>query len=367
MDSPRRDYYEILGIPHDADKKAIKTAFRKLAMKVHPDRNKAPDANEKFREIAEAYGVLSDPQKRAQYDARGFEGVAEFTPEDLFGGIDLDDIFGGLDLGRGKGGSLFDQLFGFHPRRPSKGRDLELAVGVTLEQVNNGGETTVHVNRPSTCPTCHGTGAKPGTQARRCDLCGGSGRKVISNQPRGGVTMQQITICPECHGRGTIIDQYCPECDGRGQIEQAKKLKVKIPVGVEEGTWLRIEGHGLPSPEPGGQPGDLYAVIHTIPDSRFERREHDLWRTETLEVADAVLGTHIKVPTLDGTVDVKVPHGMQPGEILRLRGKGLSRFGGNAKGDLNLRINIHIPEHPSKEEGNYYEKLHTLSEKRQDK
>jgi molecular chaperone DnaJ len=364
----QRDYYEVLGVARAAAAPAIKDAFRRLALKYHPDRNKSPDAEARFKEIAEAYAVLSDPQKRAEYDARGFAGVAGFTPEDLFGGIDFGDIFGeagfGLDFGFGAGG-LFERLFGRRRRAgPARGEDLQAELALPLESIARGGEETVRYTRPIACPRCHGGGAEPGTTARNCPGCGGSGRKVTTRGEQRGETsirFQQITVCPDCHGRGTIIDKLCCDCRGEGRVEKEESLKVSIPPGAEEGMALRIPAHGLPSAEPQGAPGDLYVIVTSAPDARFTRSGADLWRRETLALPDAVLGTTLKVPTLDGTLEVTVPPGTQPDEVLRLRGKGLPVFGGRDRGDLNLRIEVNIPEHLTAEEHALYEKLRALS------
>ena len=364
MAGTQRDYYEVLGVARDADSNAIKDAFRTLAMKYHPDRNKAPDAEEKFKEIAEAYAVLSDSKKRAQYDAGGFAGVAGFSAEDLFGGIDFGEIFGdagfGFDFG---GGGIFERLFRHRHAGPLRGRDLEVRLDVPLERIDSGGEETLHFSREVTCPGCHGSGARAGTEPRKCKTCGGSGRRVVTRnqqQKQGTVHFQTISVCPDCQGRGTFIDQPCPECHGSGRTEKQESLKVQIPAGVEEATALRIKGHGMPAEQPEGPHGDLYVIVHSIPDARFERAGADLWREETLEVEDAVLGVRLKVPTLQGEAEVKVPPGTQPDEILRLRGKGLQRYGGDGRGSLNLRIGVHLPEHPGAEERALYEQLRSL-------
>lgn len=364
MADQQRDYYEVLEVARDADQKTIKNAFRKLAMMYHPDRNKAPDAETKFKEIAEAYAVLSDPNKRAKYDTGGFAGVADFTPEDLFGGIDFGDIFGDMGFGFG-GSSIFDRFF--RPRQvgPTRGQDLEVRLEVPLERINTGGEEKVRFKRIITCPDCSGSGAKAGTTPRQCESCGGSGRKVITRdqkQEGGSVRFQQITTCPVCHGRGTFIDQPCTECHGLGQVEKEESLKIQIPAGVEEGTSLRIREHGMPSEETGGKPGDLYVIVRSAADSRFERVGADLWRRETVGVVDAVLGTKLKVPTLDGEVEVKLPAGTQPDEVLRLRGKGLPMYGAEGRGDLKLGIQVHIPDKPSAEEKALYEQLRVLGQ-----
>lgn len=366
----QRDYYEVLGVSRDADQKAIKEAFRTLALKYHPDRNKTPDAEEKFKEIAEAYGILSDPRKRAQYDSGGFAGVAGFSPEDLFANIDFGDIFGDTGFGFDFGEGLFGDLFGRHRRKPVQGQDLEVHLVVPLERINTGGDETVRFSRLVTCPTCSGSGAKPGTTPRQCQTCDGTGRKVITRdqkQEKGSVRFQQITICPECGGQGTFIDDPCKACHGKGQIEKEENLKVHIPKGIDEATSLRIQGHGMPAEIPGAPPGDLFVVVRSARDSRFERSGADLWRSEELEVIDAVLGTKLKVPTLEGEVEVTIPAGTQPDEVLRLRGKGLPTFSAQGQGDLNLRIHVHIPEHPSTEERALYEKLRELGQKNSQK
>jgi len=372
MPNAQRDYYEVLGVARDADAKAIKEAFRSLAMKYHPDRNKSPDAETRFKEIAEAYAILSDPKKRADYDARGFAGVAGFSAEDLFAGINLDDLFGDAGFGAGFGSSLFGNLFGRNRRHagPVRGRDLEVQLTIPLEKVNAGGEEMVHFSRPVACSGCRGSGAAKGTEPRRCEACNGSGRHVSSRQEskeQGAIHFQQITTCPVCHGQGIFIDHPCTQCNGTGKELREDKLKVSIPPGVEEGMALRIPGHGLPSEEPGGESGDLYVIVMSAPDPRFVRRGPDLWRTETLEIPDAVLGTTLKIATLDGHVDVKVPAGTQPDEILRLRGKGLVKFGGYGRGDIKIRLLLHVPEHLGKEEKSLYRQLQEMAGMKQDK
>jgi molecular chaperone DnaJ len=371
MPDQQRDYYEVLGLGQDADQKAIKEAFRKLALKYHPDRNKTPEAEEKFKEIAEAYAVLSDPDKRRKYDAGGFEGVADFSPEDLFGGIDLGDIFSdvgfGFDFG---GGSIFDRFFRHHRAGPARGQDIEVRLVIPLEHVLNGGEEVVRYNRSIKCPGCNGSGAKAGTEPRKCETCAGTGQKVITREQQkeaGSVRFQQITVCPVCHGKGVLIDSPCEQCHGRGQINKEESLKVQIPVGIEEGMSLRIAGHGMPSEQPGGLSGDLYVTVNSAPDERFERSGADLWRRETLGVTDVVLGTKIKVPTVDGQVEVKIPAGTQPDEILRLRSKGLPRFGGGGRGDLNVSIQVQIPKKLSAEERTLFEQLRALDQEGEQK
>lgn len=369
MPDEQRDYYEVLGVESDADAKTIKNAFRKLALKYHPDRNKSADAEKRFKEIAEAYAILSDPKKRAQYDSRGFAGVADFSSEDLFANIDFGDIFGdmgfGFNFGRHGGGGLFDNFF-HHQHGPARGRDLEAQVIVSLEVINDGGEEYVRLGHPVVCDACQGTGAAAGTKPLKCKACGGSGQKVISRKEtkdKGSVMFQQITVCPACHGKGNIIEKPCEQCHGSGQIEKAESLKVTIPRGAEEGMALRIPGHGLPAAAAGVPPGDLYVIVRTAPDRRFQRLGADLWRTETINIADAVLGTKIEVPTLQNSITVKVPAGIQHDEVLRMRGKGLPYFEGSSRGDLKVRVQINIPTHISTEERQLYEQLQSLQRK----
>ena len=349
------DFYEILGVPRGADDKAIKDAFRQLALKYHPDRNKDPTASEKFKQIVEAYAVLSDPKKRAEYDVRGRAGVAGFSAEDLFGGVDFDDVLGGLGIG---GGSLFDRLFG-RRRTLARGQDLEIRVTIPLERVLHGGEEQVHIGHPMPCQACQGSGAKAGTTPRRCKTCAGTGQQV-RHERRGGVSLQQITTCPDCGGRGNFIDSPCQECGGSGQTRRDEVLTVRIPIGAEEGMALRIPGRGLPAEKPGLPPGDLFVIVRTAEDTRFERQDADLYRTEAVDVADAVLGATIDVPTLDGPASVKVPAGTQSDSLLRLHGKGLPRFGDGVRGDLYVRVRVQVPEHLTSAQRRLYEQLRTL-------
>lgn len=365
MATAQRDYYEVLGVARDADQKAIKDAFRQLALKFHPDRNKSPDAEEKFKEIAEAYAILSDPKKRAKYDSGGFEGVADFSAEDLFSGIDFGDIFGGMGFGFdfGNGGGIFDRFFRQHRRGPERGRDIEVQLMVSLDDINTGSEQSIRLGHPITCSACHGSGAEPGSQPRKCETCGGSGQKVTSrkeSKDKSSVVFQQISVCPTCHGQGIFIDKPCKKCHGTGQLEKEESLKIKIPKGAEEGMALRVGGHGMPSPSREGKPGDLYVIIRTERDPRFQRAGADLWCTKMINVVDAVLGTQVDVPTLGKSIKVKVPPGTQHDEILRLRGKGLPMMNDMGRGDLKIRVLINIPEKISDEERKLYEQLRQL-------
>jgi molecular chaperone DnaJ len=342
-----RDYYEVLGVLRDADAAAIKDAFRRLAMQYHPDRNKEPGAEERFKEIAEAYAVLSDPKKRAGYDAGA-------SPEDLFAGADLESIF--RDFGFGD--TLFERFFGGMPR-PRRGADIEVDAPVPLERIASGGEETVRYHRVAPCSQCGGSGARPGTQPRACAACGGSGEKS-STRHEHGVFIRRVSTCPECRGRGRIIDEPCAACRSAGEVEREESLAVKIPPGAEDGLVLRVPGKGYASREPRASAGDLLIVVRAAPDERFERRGADLWRVQEIAAPDAVLGAEIRVPTLDGAIAVKVPPGTQPDSELRLRGKGLPRFGGRGRGDLYVRLAVRLPERPGAEARKLWEKLRAL-------
>ena len=353
----------MLGVAKDAGQKAIKDAFRNLAMKYHPDRNKEPGAEERFKEIAEAYAILSDPKKRAEYDARGFAGVEGFSQEDLFGGIDFGDIFGGLNFDFG-GDSPFEGFFHRRRKGPARGANIEVELAIPLERVASGGEEKVRLRRPSACPACHGTGAEGGAAPKACGACKGTGRITRSSRKeKEHLLIQQITVCPSCHGRGSIVEHPCAACRGSGEVEQEEDLTVKIPVGVEENMVLRIPGKGIPSPEAGGVTGDLFVVVRTRDDPRFARAGADLLRQETIPLTDAVLGATLQVPTLDGSASVTIPPGTQPDAVLRLKGKGLPEFGNGHRGEMYLRIAVHVPEQLSREEKELYEQLRAIGGK----
>lgn len=360
----QRDYYDILGLNRDADAKAIKNAFHHLAMKYHPDRNKTPDAEAKFKDIAKAYAVLSDPDKRAQYDARGPEGVPDMSAEDIFSGIDFGEIFGGA-TGMNFGNGLFDRIFGHRSRGPVPGRDLRVRLVLALSRIEAGGEEILSYPRTLSCPRCAGTGAEPGSAPRRCETCAGSGRRVIAHeqtQDKGSVRYQQIQVCPDCQGRGTIIDHPCTQCQARGRIEREETLKIHIPPGVEEETALRVPAHGLPGEAGDTPPGDLFVVVYSAADPRFERRGADLWADVNVGIAEAVLGTQLTVDTLTSAVQVRIPPGTQPGEVLRLRGRGLPRFRANGRGDLKLRVHLRVPKDLTPEARSLYERLRALDQ-----
>ncbi len=350
----------MLGVARDADEKAIKDAFRTLAMRFHPDRNKEPGATERFKEIAEAYAVLSDPSKRAEYDHRGFAGVSGFSQEDLFGGINFEDIFGGNNFGFG--GGLFEQFFGRQRTGPRQGQDIEVHLVVPLSRVAHGGEESVRFLRQAVCEECNGSGAEKGTHPLTCSSCRGTGRVTRSRREgNGNIFIQQTGVCPVCRGAGVIIERPCRICAGSGIVERTEALDVTIPAGIEDGMALKVPGKGQASMEAGGRPGDLFVVVRSEQDPRFTRSGADLWRTETLSITDAVLGTTLTIPTLDSDASVTVPPGTQPDSVLRLRGKGLPEFRERGRGDLLLRVKVHVPERLTARERELYDKLRSLA------
>lgn len=361
MDTAATDYYEVLGVPHDADEATIKKAYHKLAMKWHPDRNDSAEAETRFKQIATAYAILKDPEKRARYDAQGMEGVAHYTPEDLFGNLDMGNIFGDMGFGFG-GNSIFDRMFGGGRRaqQPDHGQDMRIRVAVPLSLINSGGQQEITVSHPVSCEDCNGYGTADGKAPSLCTTCKGTGRQTIVREEKRGDTpiqFQQITICPACHGKGTHIEKPCKTCNGYSKIEKQENLKITIPRGIDDGVILRIPGHGLPASKPGLPPGDLYVTVVSRPDPRFQRQGANLWRSEAVDALDAILGTEIEVPTIDKKLKVKIPPGTQPEEILRLKGKGLPHFNQDGYGDLNLRISVHVPKDLSEEERKRYEDI----------
>jgi molecular chaperone DnaJ len=262
------------------------------------------------------------------------------------------------------GGDIFDSIFGRRTTRPAHGQDLRVSIHLPLQLINDGGKQTVRISHPTTCSRCHGYGTKSGKAPPACKTCNGTGRQVrVKSEKRdtGDVQIQQITVCAECHGKGTVIEDPCKQCGGYGQIEKEEKIKLHIPPGIEEGTVLRVTGHGLPGNEPNLSPGDLYVSVYSEPDSRFQRRGADLWYSIRLDVADAVLGTKIKVPTLKKHLSVTIPPGTQPDDIVKLRGKGLPRYNSNEYGDFILRVEVSIPEHLTARQKQLYEQLKSTS------
>jgi molecular chaperone DnaJ len=341
----KRDYYEVLGVSKNASKGEIKDAYRKLAMQYHPDRNKAADAEEKFKEISEAYAVLSDDQKRQQYDTLGHAGFDQrYTAEDIFRGADFETIF--RDIGFGFG-DLFRTFFGGgfgggFRERTNRGQDLGYELEITLEEAAKGTEKEIVVPRTERCEVCGGSGASPGTSPVTCSKCNGSGR--VRNMRRSSfATFVQVTPCSECRGKGTLIESPCKKCHGTGIVKKRRKINVKIPVGIDEGYQLRLRGEGEMAPN-GGEAGDLYVLVHIAQHELFMREGDDLWHVLIIGYPQAALGAEVAVPTLEGSTKVKIKPGTQAGDTIRLRGKGMPRFRGYGKGDLLVRVGISVPE-----------------------
>jgi molecular chaperone DnaJ len=350
----QRDYYEVLGVPRDADAKTIKDAFRQLARRYHPDISTEPDADQRFKEIAEAYGVLSDPARRADYDGQGFAGLAGATAEDLWGGIDFADIFGS---GAPAFSGLFERVFGMQAAAAlRRGEDVRTDLVIGLDEVLTGGRQTVTIRRPGPCPQCAGRGSRPGTAPRHCPQCGGTGQLAATGRI-GPMLVRRVTTCPHCGGRGRIIDEPCPACAAIGTAVREETVTIRIPPGIPDGAALRLAGHGMPSPVPGGPPGDAYVTIRTRADPRFTRAGADLWYNLHIQAPDAALGLSVAVPVPGGQARVRVPPGTQPGSVLRVAGRGLPRYPGPGRGSLNVTVTLDVPRLLSSRQRQLYEQL----------
>jgi molecular chaperone DnaJ len=354
--SNKRDYYDVLGISKTASKDEIKNAYRKLALQYHPDRNKAAGSEEKFKEISEAYAVLSDDEKRKRYDTYGHVGS-----EEVFRGSEanFDEIF--KDMGFGGFRDIFEQIFGsrtgfggvnrgdpfgfgfsFGGGGRRKGQDLVYDMDLSLEEVLRGRKDELEIPKLEKCGSCGGSGAAAGTRPRKCSVCDGQGQtRRIYSQNRFS-TFVSLEPCRTCQGQGEIIDKPCNICSGSGNVKRNKKIKLEIPAGVEDGMTLQLSGEGQPSEN--GPPGDLMIRIHVKPHPLFERLEdgHLLYNLN-LKFTDLALGADVRVPTLDGQEKLRIPQGTQPNTILKIKGKGLPRYGAYGRGDLLARINVKIP------------------------
>ena len=360
----KRDYYDVLGVSRDASEAAIKKAYRKLAMKYHPDRNKEAGAEEKFKEISEAYGVLSDDEKKRQYDNFGHAGIdGRYTQEDIFRNINFDDIFG--DLGFGGFGNIFDMFFGGGGRStrrtgPQRGADLRTDIEITLEEAYKGIKTNVSFPRLDRCETCGGSGAKPGTSPSTCSTCNGSGQMSYSKRtPFGQFT--SVTACKNCRGEGTVIETPCSDCRGRALVQKVKKISVKIPPGVDTGSRLRVAGEGEAG-EKGGSPGDLYVVIHVELHDIFLRDGNDILCEIPITFGQAALGAKIPVPTINGNVKMNIPSGTQSGTVFRLKGRGMPDLRGHSKGDEHVRVTVETPKKLTKRQKELLEEFESLNE-----
>lgn len=350
----KRDYYEVLGVRRDASLEEIKKAYRKLALKYHPDRNPGnKEAEEKFKELAEAYSVLSDPEKRARYDRFGHAGIssaagagyAGFDPFSTFEDL-LSEFFG------------FGDIFGTTTRRRSRvrqGADLRYDLELTLEEAAQGVEKTIVIPRLERCPTCRGAGTAPGTRVSVCTTCHGTGQMRYQ---QGFFTVSRT--CSHCHGTGTLIKTPCPECRGQGRVEREKTLEVRIPPGVDTGARLRIQGEGEAGTG-GGPPGDLYIVIHVREHDVFQRQGADLYCTVPITFSQAALGAELKIPTLLGDEEIlRIPPGTQSGSVFRLRGKGMPKLGKASFGDLYVNVKVVTPTRLTREQRRLLEELAKL-------
>jgi len=339
----KRDYYEILGVERSATPEEIKQAYRKLAMQWHPDRNPSQEASERFREIAEAYAVLSDETKREAYDTTGHAGVSErWSMEDLFRDFEFGDFFGGRfgDLW-----NVFGDLFPGHTRRAAtipRGADIRYDLSLTLDEAARGGERVIHVTRTDRCQACRGSGAKAGTQPVTCPECRGTGER---QQIRSAGVMKVVTLasCTRCNGRGTVIASPCPTCRGSGHVFAPHGIKVQIPAGVDHGMVLRLAGQGEAGPGKAPQ-GDLLVQIYIQTHPHLQRDGDDLYTTVSVTFTDAALGTKVLVPHLQGeAVRLTIPPGTQSGTTLRVRGKGMPRLDRRGTGDFFVVVKVQTP------------------------
>ena len=344
-----RDYYDILGVGRNASDDDIKGAFRKLARQYHPDVNKEPDAEERFKEVNEAYGVLSDRDKRARYDRFGREGLGNLGGFHDYT-MDFADIFD----------ELFGQ-FGFSTGRrsrqtPRRGRDLQMNITLEFEEAVFGVERAIDFEREETCSHCNGTGAEPGTTPTRCPTCGGRGEVRQVRQTLLG-QMMQTTTCPNCGGRGEIISTPCQTCHGSGLERKAVHKTVQIPPGVDGGTQIRLAGEGGPGIY-GGPNGSLFLLLNVKPHQFFKRREDDILLNLDINIAQAALGAEVMVPTLDGDEKLKIPAGTQPGKVFHMKGKGVPHLRRKEhRGDQMVIVNVDIPAKLTKEQREIFEKL----------
>ncbi|HOJ42362.1 MAG TPA: molecular chaperone DnaJ [Candidatus Syntrophosphaera thermopropionivorans] len=367
----KRDYYEVLGVSRDASEDEIKKAYRKLAMKYHPDKNpNNKEAEEKFKEASEAYEVLSDKEKRQLYDQYGHAGIDQqfgnggFSWNDFSHFDDISDLFGGGFS------SIFDTLFGGgfssrsreSQRYSNQGENIQIDLALTLKEIALGTEKKVRITVKDICDQCRGTGSADG-KAETCPQCHGTGQVRTVRQSLFG-QMQSISECPSCRGEGKIIRNKCPKCMGEGRISKNKEINVKIPAGVEENQVIRLRGQGNVGPRNGSY-GDILVVIHEKPDELFERDGNNIILELPITVTQAVLGDEVIVPTLTGTAKMKIPPGTQSGRIFRLRGQGIKGLNSYSRGDLLVKIKVVVPTKLSREEMELYNRLKEFDKKRE--
>ncbi len=340
-----------MGVPRNATEEEIKKAYRKLAKQYHPDLNPGDkNAEEKFKEVNEAYEVLSDKDKRARYDQFGHAGVdagfgggtgGDPFSGDPFGGVDLGDIFSSF-FGGGFGGGGRRQA---NPNAPRRGSDLETNLVISFEEAAKGCKKTIHYTRVESCPKCSGTGAESGTQPKTCPQCNGTGQVRISQRTPFGV-VQTSRGCERCGGTGRVIESPCKNCGGTGRVKKDQAVEVTVPAGIDDGQVLKLGGHGNAGVN-GGPSGDLHVYISVRPHAIFERRGNDVWCEMPITFTQAALGAEVTVPTLDGRVSYQVHEGTQPGDVFKLRGKGIQSLGGRGRGDQYVRVTIEVPRNLS--------------------
>jgi molecular chaperone DnaJ len=359
----KRDYYEILGVPRNAETAEMKKAYRKMAIQYHPDKNPGDKAaEEKFKEAAEAYEVLSDPDKRARYDRFGHAGVSGQAGGFSGGGMTMEDIFQQFGDIFGDTGSPFDSFFGGARTRTQsrgqRGSNLRIKVSLTLEEIANGANKKIKVKKHVTCDTCHGSGAKDSGSVKTCSTCRGAGYvRQIKNTFLG--QMQTTITCPTCNGSGQMVTANCPKCHGEGHVLGEETIEIDIPAGVEEGMQLSLRGRGNAGKK-GGPAGDLLISIEEIPHEYLQRDGVNLIFELYLNFADAALGTSVEVPTIEGRVKIKVPPGTQAGKIFRLKDKGLPPVQGYGRGDQLIHVSVWTPKKVTNEEKALLEKLRNM-------
>ena len=348
----QRDYYEVLGVSRSATQDELKAAFRRLARQYHPDVNDSPDAEEHFKEINEAFAVLSDQQRRGAYDRYGHEGVRgpNGMPNFTVDFSDFADIFGDL-FGFGGFGRTSQRA----RNAPRRGADLQYRLDLAFEDAVFGVEKEIEITRDELCVTCNGSGAEPGTSPIRCSTCNGSGEVRRTRQTILG-SMVQVTTCPTCNGQGETISTPCHTCKGRGLERRNRKKVISVPAGVDSGTQIRLAGEGQPGVN-GGPNGNLFIAIKVKAHKYFHRREYDVLLDLNVNIAQATLGADVEIPTVDGPTMLKIPNGTQPGKILRLRDKGIPKLRGNGRGDQLVVINVEVPINVNNDQRQLFEQL----------
>lgn len=363
----KKDYYEILGVQKNTGKDEIKNAYRKLALKYHPDRNKEPGADEMFKEISEAYAVLSDEKKRATYDQYGHAGFDQrYSQEDIFRTADFsdfEDVFS--QFGFSPFESMFGQMFGFGGRRGGRramerGADLETVLEISLEDAAKGVKRDIDYNHTKACPKCRGSGSEAGSAKSACGTCGGRGQ-VQQTRRAGPMSFYTVTTCPKCRGEGSIVEKPCKSCSGSGKSSEHEHIKVSIPSGIESGMRIRLEGMG----EHGRDgPGDLFVRVYVKPHQVFERQNDELLITQPISFARAAIGGGIEVPTLFGKANLHIPAGTHSHTVFRMKGEGMPHLGRGGKGDQMVRVLIEVPKKLSKKQKEILEEFEKEKEKK---